>query len=391
MAFEDRCSPQSAPSPPPGIPHSPQNTAMISNSNESDLNNSNSSSFSTDQEMSMPISVQRNAHTISSASPSLLCVKAEKMENHTIDHQNVTPITFSITNILSNCFGNKSPTTTQMHPRKTISEKKSNLLFRPYDDNLSAMAKRKNVRNSHIESDDEEEIEVTDPIVQETARTQNGAIDFSNHRNVQQNLHAITTHPLHPQLQHLSNNNIYANFYQTNQFPPAALSIYPKIHDDILNSTKKYQQYYQTTDNILSKYPPLGNLCKTVSQIGQSIPTISTKHTLPAAATLSPQKKYNGRELADMSVSLQRSEATSSAGTSPVKESTTKAQQSNSLDSGMESSDDTKSETGSTKDENGSQQWPAWIYCTRYSDRPSSGKLKYYLFFFVCVIFTKFC
>lgn len=52
---------------------------------------------------------------------------------------------------------------------------------------------------------------------------------------------------------------------------------------------------------------------------------------------------------------------------------TTKDHQSNSMDSGMESSEDTKSETGSTKDENGSQLWPAWIYCTRYSDRPSSG------------------
>jgi len=26
------------------------------------------------------------------------------------------------------------------------------------------------------------------------------------------------------------------------------------------------------------------------------------------------------------------------------------------------------------KDDNGSKQWPAWVYCTRYSDRPSSGK-----------------
>lgn len=28
MAFEDRCSPQSAPSP-PGVPHSPQKTAIV--------------------------------------------------------------------------------------------------------------------------------------------------------------------------------------------------------------------------------------------------------------------------------------------------------------------------------------------------------------------------
>lgn len=34
-------------------------------------------------------------------------------------------------------------------------------------------------------------------------------------------------------------------------------------------------------------------------------------------------------------------------------------------------------------DKDGSQQWPAWVYCTRYSDRPSSGKCffpnKYFL------------
>lgn len=47
-------------------------------------------------------------------------------------------------------------------------------------------------------------------------------------------------------------------------------------------------------------------------------------------------------------------------------------------DSGVDSSDDTKSETGSTKDENG-QSWPAWIYCTRYSDRPSSGKNRHFI------------
>lgn len=42
-----------------------------------------------------------------------------------------------------------------------------------------------------------------------------------------------------------------------------------------------------------------------------------------------------------------------------------------------------ESNTGSTSSgtdsKNGTNQslWPAWIYCTRYSDRPSSGKLKF--------------
>ena len=29
--------------------------------------------------------------------------------------------------------------------------------------------------------------------------------------------------------------------------------------------------------------------------------------------------------------------------------------------------------------ENGSSVWPAWVYCTRYSDRPSAGKANYYM------------
>lgn len=31
-------------------------------------------------------------------------------------------------------------------------------------------------------------------------------------------------------------------------------------------------------------------------------------------------------------------------------------------------------DSATDKDASGSQQWPAWVYCTRYSDRPSSGK-----------------
>lgn len=38
MAFEDRCSPQSAPSP-PGIPHSPHKTAIVLVTNGSDSQN----------------------------------------------------------------------------------------------------------------------------------------------------------------------------------------------------------------------------------------------------------------------------------------------------------------------------------------------------------------
>lgn len=94
----------------------------------------------------------------------------------------------------------------------------------------------------------------------------------------QRSLHRAGTHgfiygsPLDPH--HCS--PLYPEFYhQTQQQHTQALakSLYPKLHEDILNSSKQYQQYYRTrllTDSVLPKYPLLGNLCKTVSQIDQS-------------------------------------------------------------------------------------------------------------------------
>lgn len=53
MAFEDRCSPQSAPSP-PGVPHSPQKTSIILSANGNESPNS-LNSYTIDQEMSMMV------------------------------------------------------------------------------------------------------------------------------------------------------------------------------------------------------------------------------------------------------------------------------------------------------------------------------------------------
>lgn len=192
---------------------------------------------------------------------------------------------------------------------------------------------------------------------------------------------------------------LYPDFYHQTQQQQ-------QQHTQALAKSLQYQQYYQTrllTDSVLAKYPPLGNLCKTVSQIGQS-PTPpsslngsissggsssssnggnNSKLTSPARSESSPSKKSLKRPSSQLdnvpstgSVSSDSTSATivSSMSNEPTMATTKNNHQSNSLDSGMESSDDTKSETGSTKDENGSQLWPAWIYCTRYSDRPSSGE-----------------
>lgn len=38
------------------------------------------------------------------------------------------------------------------------------------------------------------------------------------------------------------------------------------------------------------------------------------------------------------------------------------------------------SPTHRTKEEEVALKWPAWVYCTRYSDRPSSGKYFFIIF-----------
>lgn len=133
------------------------------------------------------------------------------------------------------------------------------------------------------------------------------------------------------------------------------------------------------SDSALSKYAPLGNLCKTVSQIGQSpstppAPLNGTKLASPVNSETTPNKKSLKRPLSlSENASTNGETKTPTAAKSSDTSNATKNTRLETMDSGMESSDDAKSETSSNKDENGSQMWPAWIYCTRYSDRPSSG------------------
>lgn len=43
--------------------------------------------------------------------------------------------------------------------------------------------------------------------------------------------------------------------------------------------------------------------------------------------------------------------------------------------------------TTGSQSTNPNMLWPAWVYCTRYSDRPSSGKIWYHNLHCNCVIF----
>lgn len=128
--------------------------------------------------------------------------------------------------------------------------------------------------------------------------------------------------------------NRQKEIFEENIFKLSATN-YPRIHEEVYNS-QKYGD----------KNQPLGALSKTISQIGQTI--VSSVATVPMARNTFSPKSESGFSGLSSQLPLQRN------------------------DSGVESSDDTRSESGSTKDENG-QVWPAWVFCTRYSDRPSSG------------------
>ncbi|KAH8365325.1 hypothetical protein KR084_009992 [Drosophila pseudotakahashii] len=196
-----------------------------------------------------------------------------------------------------------------------------------------------------------------------------------------------------------------ANFL--NCFNPAA---YPRIHEEIVQSRLRRNAANAVIPPPMSskmsdanpEKSALGSLCKAVSQIGQ--PAAGPSMTQPplsssASSLASPPPASNASTISSTSSVATSSSSSSSSGCSSAASSLNSSPSSRlggasgsglnasspqpqpipppsavSRDSGMESSDDTRSETGSTTTEGGkNEMWPAWVYCTRYSDRPSSG------------------
>uniref|UniRef100_A0A182QRZ8 Homeobox protein engrailed-like n=1 Tax=Anopheles farauti TaxID=69004 RepID=A0A182QRZ8_9DIPT len=159
-----------------------------------------------------------------------------------------------------------------------------------------------------------------------------------------------------------------------------AATSYPKLHEEIINSHRKFQAKLiesQTKAALAAAataaaaaavshqphIPPLGSLCKTVSQIGQHVAGTGSLNGTSAGSTTNGNSAGAATTPKPTPKPIPKPHSTESASNGA-----------STHDAGMESSDDAKSETSSTKDgENGSNLWPAWVYCTRYSDRPSSG------------------
>lgn len=303
MALEDRCSPQSA-SPPHRIPNTPSQEQK---------------SNSTDKEM---------AHMVSPIDPTKIKAEEEDTMSSTDDQQQTPPpVSFSISNILSDTFGKVLP-------------HRQHSLFRPYES-----------KEQHLNS----QVKQTPAIIpgyplmpsvdHHSAFLQNRLEEIYNYRKMVDSLGSLGS------LNHLNSLSSLGSF-----------SAYPRIHEEILNSHRKFsqkldegrhlherqQQSHQTQSPMHTKppqtTPPLGNLCKTVSQIGRPQITATPASISPKSDRSSLISPPNAQKSAD-----------------------------------IDSSDDTRSESSMIKDDNG-QMWPAWVFCTRYSDRPSSGEYRRLIF-----------
>jgi hypothetical protein len=235
-------------------------------------------------------------------------------------------LNFSISNILSDNFGSKP---IKIEPNQTDKN-----IFRPFD------IKDFVPSNSSCK----------------TLAQNPSSIFLSNFRS---EVFDYSTKHASPQIK--SDNSLRNSLYNS-------LSSYPNIQEEILNSHQKNQKH-QSASSISAhslKLPPLGGLCKTVSQIGQE-----NQFALSSSSSLTTQLKFS-----------------TSVDSIKVQPSST-----DSLDS-----DDCASEASASKDEN-QKMWPAWvshhkclkrvllklnyyaffslqIFCTRYSDRPSSGEFR---------------
>jgi hypothetical protein len=210
--------------------------------------------------------------------------------------EGINKFSFSISNILSDSFG---PKPVKIEPNQTNDK---NTIFRPFEfKNFISNSNSSNIAQNP------------------------SSVFLSNFRLSE--IFNSTKHAASPQSK--SDNSLRNSLYNS-------LASYPKIHEEILNSHKKYStntqmQHASSNFHTTTKIPPLGGLCKTISQIGQENFTQSSLSSSTPSALSSTQSKSN---LSD-SLKIQQSST-------------------DSIDS-----DDCTSEASGSKDE--TKMWPAWV------------------------------
>ncbi|XP_062548454.1 segmentation polarity homeobox protein engrailed-like [Armigeres subalbatus] len=400
MALEDRCSPQSAPSPPHHHHHS-----------QSPVNSATATMMS--PSTTGPTRVAPTADEMSPLVPiSPMHIKQEINDQIPPPPPQQTSITFSISNILSDAFGRTPvvPSTTQQPPSPMASppcssdsnspnshalHHRRDSLFRPYEISKSPRLCSSNGSSSHnpyYTDSESQDSTCFEPQTPNHASAANMLMFNNNHY-----------HPRMPTLYDFSTKTIPSIDPRAALLNGFSATSYPKLHEEIINSHRKFQAKLLESQakaaaavSIIHPHsmPPLGSLCKTVSQIGQHVASSNSPSTTPIGSTnngschsagtpnsiaSSVSPKLSPRPIPKPTATVASSLPGNSNGSMGGHHHESRSNNGHdgshngSNDGGM-SSDDARSETGSSKDgEGGGNLWPAWVYCTRYSDRPSSG------------------
>jgi hypothetical protein len=259
----------------------------------------------------------------------------DKDEFITEESKNTTnKFSFSISNILSDSFGRIIP--------KTKCTKKEKI-FRPFE---------------IVETEDNRQLSSNDNRIYFNNLSENENSNNSNNSNQtyeNSSEKIIIKNFQFAELLQLTSKRLYDEANECNEKKSEPLynyASYSRNIDEIAEFNKTQNLFGSITQSYV---PPLGSLSKAVSQIGQnnfSNLVISSNFSNFANTTSETSSKHSSEVPINTDFNF-------------------KSQNSNQQEN--IDSDDCKSETSSNRDDN-QKMWPAWIYCTRYSDRPSSGK-----------------
>ncbi|XP_001649162.2 segmentation polarity homeobox protein engrailed [Aedes aegypti] len=392
MALEDRCSPQSAPSPPHHHHH---------HHSQSPVHSATATMMSPTATGTMRVSPSAGEMSPLVPIPPMH-IKQEVTDQIAPPPPQQPSITFSISNILSDTFGKTPvvPIATQQPPSPMASppcssdsnspngpslHHRRDSLFRPYEISKSPRLCSSNGSSSHNPYHTDSESQDSTCYEPQTPNPAASMLMFNNNHY----------HPRIPTLYDFSTKTIPSIDPRAALLNGFSATSYPKLHEEIINSHRKFQAKLLESQVKAAAaasighphaMPPLGSLCKTVSQIGQpaapATPIGSTNGTSgngagtpnSIASSSASSPKLSPRPIPKPTATVASSLPGNHGGESHRNGSDGGHHHNGGSNDGGMSSDDARSETGSSKDgESGSNLWPAWVYCTRYSDRPSSG------------------
>ncbi|XP_058453027.1 segmentation polarity homeobox protein engrailed [Malaya genurostris] len=392
MALEDRCSPQSAPSPPHHHHHHHSQSPVNSATATMLTANGGTRCSPSGDEMSPLVPI------------SPLLIKQEVTDPIPPQPTQQSGISFSISNILSGSFG-KAPSATSQQtvspmasPRCSSNSNSPNgssfqlqhqrsferrdSLFRPYDISKSPRLCSSNGSSSHNPYHTDSESQDSSCYEPQVAAAAAASMLMFNNNNNNNHHHY---HPRIPTLYDFGTKAIPSIDPRSPLLNGFSATSYPKLHEEIINSHRKFQAKLLENQAKAAaaaatvhphSMPPLGSLCKTVSQIGQHV-TSSDRATSGTAGSCNIDTRSNASsspKLSPRPIPKPTATVASSLPGNGGRDAPTSGHSDNGHNDGGASSDDARSETGSSKDgDSNGNLWPAWVYCTRYSDRPSSG------------------